>query len=106
MRPWNGFLTETADQSTGGAGKPCAALDFPGALFYNQGGLPLMRQKRAKEAARLDASQQRPKLLALGRGDYGAFVGLFALLQRHLLCRQRRPVHPARHDGLSAGRHA
>lgn len=80
MRPWNGFLTETADQSTGGAGKPCAALDFPGRLSYNQKGLPVLCGK-SNQRRPFGLTQQKNARLCWGWG-----AGITALLWGFLLC--------------------
>lgn len=80
MRPWNGFLTETADQSTGGAGKPCAALDFPGRLSYNQKGLPVLCGK-SNQRRPFGLTQQKNARLCWCWG-----AGITALLWGFLLC--------------------
>lgn len=80
MRPWNGFLTETADQSTGGAGKPCAALDFPGRLSYNQKGLPVLCGKSNQRRLHGLTQQKNARLCWC----WGA--GITALLWGFLLC--------------------
>ena len=80
MRPWNGFLTETADQSTGGAGKPCAALDFPGRLSYNQKGLPVLCGKSNQR--RLHGLTHRNS----ARSCWLWGAGITALLWGFLLC--------------------
>lgn len=80
MRPWNGFLTETADQSTGGAGKPCAALDFSGRLSYNQKGLPVLCGKSNQRRPFGLTQQKNARLCWL----WGA--GITALLWGFLLC--------------------
>ena len=80
MRPWNGFLTETADQSTGGAGKPCAALDFPRRLSYNQKGLPVLCNK-SNQRRPFGLTQQKNARLCWGWG-----AGITALAWGFLLC--------------------